>query len=184
MPNIHATKRTLHHVKAALLVTLTVGILASTSAIADNCGRVNAYWHTNMKSLLENISECDTFAWQKCSQAAAIHYDLIEGSLGQRAETCGLQTPTVPGWDYTKPQATDTNSCTVAREDLRKTFENRALARLACAAAREGGADQEFLDSQCTLYRSRMANYHLPFRTVVQHCQVDYKERLAAIDLY
>ena len=165
----------------ALAAVLSCGALFSANAIAENCGRVNAYWHTNMQSLVENISGCDSNAWQKCSQAAAIHFDLREGSLGQRAEQCGLTTPAVPGWDYTAPQAADSNSCLTARENLREIFETRALARMACAAAREGGDDQEWLDSQCALFRSQMSNYHLPFRTLVQSCAVDYQEVVATL---
>lgn len=163
-------------------LALSIGLLLAGNAVAENCGRVNAYWNTNMVSLLENISGCDSSAWQKCSQAAAIHYDLIAGSLGQRASTCGLQTPAVPGQDYTEPQATDTRSCLSARNDLRDIFETRALARLACAAAREGGDDQEWLDSQCSIYRSQMSNYHLSFRSVAQHCELDYEQLVATLD--
>ena len=69
------------------------------NAYADNCGRVNAYWHSNMQNLVQNIRECDSFAWQKCSQAAAIHYELNEGSIGQRVQQCGFNTNGVPGQD-------------------------------------------------------------------------------------
>jgi len=116
------------------------------------------------------------------SQAAAIHYDLIAGSLGQRAASCGLATEAVPGRDYTQAQATDSQRCSTARDDLREIFETRALARMACAAARAGGDDQEFLDSQCKLYRSQMSNYHLSFRSVAQQCDVDYKQLVATLD--
>jgi len=166
----------------ALAAVLSLSAIFSASAIAENCDRVNAYWHTNMQSLLENINGCDQSAWQKCSQAAAIHFDLNEGSLGQRAAQCGLETPTVPGWDYTETQSTDNSSCTSARDHLRDILETRALARMACAAAREGGDDQEWLDSQCTLFRSQMASYHLPFRNLVQSCSVDYREVVATLD--
>ena len=175
----HRTPAVIGSLKRSLLVAVLA--LFSTHALAENCSKVNAYWHTNMKSLVQNISECDKFAWQKCSQAAAIHYDLIAGSLGQRAERCGMATPNVPGWDYTAPQATDNRSCLTARENLREVFETRALARLACAAAREGGDDQDWLNSQCSLYRSRMGNYHLPFRTLVQSCEVDHRQLVATL---
>ncbi len=175
----HPTTRTLK--RNALAAVLACFTFVNTAA-ADNCGRVTAYWHTNMQSLVENINGCDSFAWQKCSQAAAIHYDLLLGSLGQRVESCGFAKPSVPGWDYTEPQATDTNSCLTARDDLREIFETRAMARLACAAAREGGDDQDWLDSQCKMYRSLMTNYHLPFRSVVQHCELDYEQLVATLD--
>ncbi len=163
-------------------LALFFGITLANSAIAENCGRVSAYWNTNMQDLVANISDCDQSAWQKCSQAAAIHYDLRFGSLGQRAESCGWSTASVPGRDYTAPQATDTQHCLSARDDLKDVFETRALARLACAAAREGGDDQEWLDSQCKLYRSQMSNYHLSFRTVAQHCEIDYEQLVATLD--
>jgi len=166
----------------ARAVALILGLTVTSTAIAENCGRVNAYWHTNMQSLVENIGSCDSSSWQSCSQAAAIHYDLMFGSLGQRATSCGLQTPAVPGRDYTEPQATDTRSCLSARNDLKDIFETRALARLACAAAREGGDDQEWLDSQCKMYRSQMSNYHLSFRSVAQHCELDYEQLVATLD--
>lgn len=169
--------------RAPLIAALVTGFLFSTSAVAENCGRVSAYWHTNMQSLENNIAECHPSAWQKCSQAAAIHYDLIAGSLGQRAESCGLNTPPVPGLDYTAPQVSDNSSCLSAKENLRSVFEIRALARLACAAAREGGDDQEWLDSQCTLYRSQMGSYHLTFRSVAQHCELDYERWVASNEL-
>lgn len=168
--------------KSARAVALVLGLTVVNTAIAENCGRVNAYWHTNMQSLVENIGSCDSSSWQSCSQAAAIHYDLMFGSLGQRATSCGLQTPSVPGRDYTEPQATDTRSCLNARNNLKDIFETRALARLACAAAREGGDDQEWLDSQCKMYRSQMSNYHLSFRSVAQHCELDYEQLVATLD--
>ena len=171
-----ATKRTL------LAAALTSCLVLANVAQADSCGRVNAYWQSNMVSLVQNINECGKSSWQKCSQAAAIHYDLIAGSLGQRAQKCGLATPAVPGVDYTEANISDNGQCLTARDDLREAFENRALARLACAAAREGGSDQEWLDSQCKLYRSRMSNYHLPFRTVVQHCEIGYEQQVATLD--
>jgi len=166
---------------AKMIAALTLGFALTGTAIAENCGRVSAYWLTNMQSLKQNISECDSHSWQKCSQAAAIHYDLMEGSLGQRAQSCGLPTPEVPGYDYTIPQASDGQSCLVARDNLRQIFEVRALARLACAAAREGGAQQQWLNEQCTMYRSQMSNYHLPFRSVVQHCSLDYEQLVATL---
>lgn len=168
--------------RTALALVFSVGATFSAAAVANQCELVNAYWHTNMQSLLENINGCDQAAWQKCSQAAAIHYDLMEGSLGQRAAQCGLETPDVPGRDYTETESTDSHSCTSARDDLREVFETRALARMACAAAREGGDDQEWLDSQCTLFRSQMASYHLPFRNLVQSCSVDYQELVATLE--
>ena len=84
--------------------------------------------------------------------------------------------------DSTETESTDSHSCTSARDDLREVFETRALARMACAAAREGGDDQEWLDSQCTLFRSQMASYHLPFRNLVQSCSVDYQELVATLE--
>ncbi len=168
--------------RSVLAAALGLCFAFTNSAIAENCTRVSAYWHTNMQSLVENINGCDPSAWQKCSQAAAIHYDLRAGSLGQRVESCGFAKPAVPGWDYTEPQATDTSSCLSARDSLREIFETRALARLACAAAREGGDDQVWLDSQCKMYRSQMTNYHLPFRSVVQHCELDYDQLVATLD--
>lgn len=164
------------------VLALVSGLTLANSAMAENCTRVHAYWTTNMQSLVDNISGCDTTSWQKCSQAAAIHYDLIEGSLGQRAATCGIATNDVPGRDYSKPLATDSQRCLTARSDLREIFEMRALARLACAEARAGGDDQEWLDSQCKLYRSQMANYHLSFRSVAQHCEVDYEQLVATLE--
>lgn len=171
-----------HGKKHVQAISLVIGLMLANSALAENCGRVNAYWHTNMQSLVENINGCDSSSWQKCSQAAAIHYDLISGSLGQRAQSCGLSTPAVPGRDYTDPTATDTQRCLNARNNLRDIFETRALARLACAAAREGGNDQEWLDSQCKLFRSQMSNYHLSFRSVAQHCELDYEQLVATLD--
>jgi len=102
-------------------ITLTLGLCLANNAIAENCGHVSAYWQTNMKSLVESISSCDASKWQSCSQAAAIHYDLIYGSLGQRAHSCNLQTSAVPGKDYTKPQSTDTRRCLHARGNLRSS---------------------------------------------------------------
>ena len=116
--------------KHAMAVVLTLGLTVANTAIAENCGRVSAYWQTNLQSLVENISSCDSSRWQSCSQAAAIHYDLLYGSLGQRAESCNLQTSAIPGHDYTEPQTTDTRRCLSARDDLRDIFETRALARL------------------------------------------------------
>ena len=168
--------------KHAMAVVLTLGLTLGNNAVAENCGRVSAYWQTNLKSLVENITSCDPSRWQSCSQAAAIHYDLMHGSLGQRATRCNLQTATVPGHDYTEPQRADTRRCLTARKDLRNIFEIRALARMACAAAREGGDNQQWLDSQCTTYRSQMSNYHLSFRTVAQHCEVDYEQKVATLD--
>ncbi len=163
------------------ILALCLGVSAANVAVADNCHRVNAYWHTNMQNLVENINACDENSWQKCSQAAAIHYDLIEGSLGQRAAACGLQTPEVPGRDYTAPQSADSQRCLTARTELRDIFETRALARMACAAARQGGDDQEWLDAQCKLYRSQMTNYHLSFRSVTRHCAVDHDQMVATL---
>ena len=151
------------------------------NAYADNCGRVNAYWHSNMQNLVQNIRECDSFAWQKCSQAAAIHYELNEGSIGQRVQQCGFNTTGVPGQDYTKVRSNDTGSCLTARNELRDIFETRALARLACAAAREGGSNQEWLDSQCKLFRAQMGNYHLTFRSVVQQCELGNDQLVATL---
>jgi len=170
----------LHRKLALLAACLTLSV--SSIVKAEDCSRVSAYWYTNMVSLVENITECDTFAWQKCSQAAAIHYDLVAGSLAQRADSCGLNPPDVPGWDYTEPQAADTGMCLTARGDLRETFDTRAMARMACAAAREGGDDQEWLNSQCEMYRSQMGNYHLKFREVANHCELDHEQLVATLD--
>lgn len=159
---------------AAALLLISVASLAEQS-----CGRVNAYWETNLTKLAENLSECSSFAWHKCSQAAAIFYDLNTGSLAKRAEGCGLSKPEVPGKDYTTAASTDTQQCVVARDSLKQVFENRAQARLACAAARAGGDDQEWLDAQCTFHRSRMANYHAPFRSMAQICEIDYQRVIA-----
>lgn len=177
-----ATQRTAKLPATLQALAIFCGLTLANSAIADNCGRVSAYWNTNMKDLVASISDCDSKSWQKCSQAAAIHYDLRFGSLGQRAESCGMATAAVPGRDYTAPQSTDSQHCLSARDDLRDIFETRALARLACAAARAGGDDQEWLDSQCKLYRSQMSNYHLSFRSVAQHCELDYEQLVATLD--
>lgn len=163
---------------AALLLLATT--LGTAVVYADqSCSRVDAYWETNLTKLVENISECNFRSWQKCSQAAAIHYDLNIGSLFHRAQDCGLGKPETPDADYITHQDSDTQQCTAARDALRKVFEDRAQARLACAAARAGGDDQEWLDSQCTLYRSRMANYHTPFHELTQSCGIDHQETVA-----
>lgn len=154
--------------------------LVTVAAYADQtCNQVDAYWETNFMKLVENLSECNFQSWQKCSQAAAIHYDLNAGSLFHRAKDCGLSKPETPGSNYLLHQPTDTQQCTMARDELRKIFENRAQARLACAAARSGGENQEWLDSQCTMHRSKMASYHLPFRDMTQSCKIDYHETVA-----
>lgn len=133
-----------------------------------------------MHTLLDNMSGCTVGGlWHKCSQAAAIHYDLAAGSLGQRARSCGLQKPIVPGDDFTTPTKTDNGSCRNARDELLSAFENRAMARLACAAARVGGADQAVLDAKCIELRSRLSSYHAPFRSVAKHCQIDYERTYA-----
>ncbi len=169
-----------------LLVVLANSVLAvlilSVSALSHAepvCGRVNAYWETNMAKLAENLSECSSFRWHKCSQAAAIYYDLKAGSLAKRAHACGLNTPVVPGSDYTQVTSSDSRQCALARDSLREVFENRAQARLACAAARTGGDNQQWLDAQCKLHRSRMANYHNPFRSMARSCEIDYKRIIA-----
>ena len=179
---MHPDTRNRYSKRHAMALVLTLGLTVANNAIAENCGRVSAYWHTNIQSLIENIGSCDTSQWQSCSQAAAIHYDLLYGSLGQRASSCNLQTSAIPGHDYTEPQSTDTRRCLSARNDLRDIFETRALARMACAAAREGGDDQEWLDSQCKIFRSQMSNYHLSFRKVAQHCELDYEQLVATLD--
>lgn len=163
---------------SALLLLGTTMVAAAVYA-DQSCSRVDAYWETNLTKLVENLSECNFQSWHKCSQAAAINYDLNAGSLFHRAKDCGLAKPEAPGADYLSHQASDTQQCTTARDTLRKVFEDRAQARLACAAARAGGQDQEWLDSQCTHYRSKMANYHLPFRAMTQSCEIDYHETVA-----
>lgn len=168
--------------KFALIPLLFVcGIYATTVSAQESCERVDAYWNTNLDRLNENLNDCGLQTWQKCSQAAAIHYDLNTGSLAQRAQACGLQKPAVPGGDFTESEASDSSQCLTAREELRSVFEKRALARLACAAARIGGDDQEWLDAQCTFHRSQMANYHFPFRNVVQQCNIDYNPLIASL---
>lgn len=175
---IPGSPQTLSGVLCAVLLTLTSLITSSVHA-NQSCSRVDAYWETNLTKLRENLRECDFQHWQKCSQAAAIHYDLNTGSLFHRAKVCGLAKPGTPGADYTDHKESDSKQCLAARDTLRKVFEDRAQARLACAAARAGGEDQEWLDSQCTFYRSRMANYHMPFRSMTQSCEVNYNETIA-----
>lgn len=174
----HLFSRTI--VRVCSILILSAGPLVTTAALADqSCSRVDAYWETNFTKLAENLSECNFQSWQKCSQAAAIHYDLNTGSLFHRAQVCGLAKPEAPGADYLSYQSSDSQQCMTARDNLRKVFEDRAQARLACAAARAGGDDQEWLDSQCALYRSKMANYHIPFRAMTQSCEVNYHETVA-----
>ena len=163
------------------LLTLVLLCSASLVGAQDSCERVDAYWNTNLDRLNENLNDCGLQTWQKCSQAAAIHYDLNTGSLAQRAQACGLQKPEVPGGDFTKSEDNDTKQCLSAREELRRVFEIRALARLACAAARIGGEDQEWLDAQCTYHRSQMVNYHFPFRNVVEQCDIEYNPLIASL---
>ncbi|OED40717.1 hypothetical protein AB833_11720 [Chromatiales bacterium (ex Bugula neritina AB1)] len=152
-----------------------------TSAYADSsCTRLGAYWHTNLAKLVENTGDCNASAWHKCSQAAAIHYDLTKGSLAQRARNCGYDiSAPLPGHNYMKATENDTQQCLNAREALRRVFADRAQARLACAAAREGGDNQEWLDAQCKMHRGKMANYHAPFRVLEAQCKVAYKQTLA-----
>jgi hypothetical protein len=167
-------------VAGAAALSIASTLLAVSSAYADpNCHRVDAYWETNFSNLVENLSECDKKSWQKCSQAAAIHYDLNSGSLFQRAQACGLIKPLAPGIDFTSYQDTDSQECMQDRDTLRAAYEIRAQARIACAAARAGGADQQWLDSQCSYYRSQMANYHTPFRNMALSCRINYREVLA-----
>jgi len=165
-----------------LLVLLACGMTTTLAWAGDSCDRVDAYWNTNLDRLNENLNDCGLQTWQKCSQAAAIHYDLNTGSLAQRAHSCGLQKPSVPGGDFTISTASDSSQCLTARDELRRVFEIRALARLACAAARIGGEDQEWLDAQCTYHRSQMVNYHFPFREVVQQCNIDYNPLIASLN--
>lgn len=160
---------------------LACGMNAAVVSAQGSCERVDAYWNTNLDRLNENLNDCGLNTWQKCSQAAAIHYDLNTGSLAQRADACGLQKPEVPGGDFTESEEHDSRQCLTAREELRRVFEIRALARLACAAARSGGENQEWLDAQCTLHRSQMVNYHYPFRDVVQQCNIDYNQQIASL---
>jgi len=168
--------------KYSLLPLMLACSMTATVGAQDSCGRVDAYWNTNLDRLHENLNDCGLQTWQKCSQAAAIHYDLNSGSLGQRAHACGLQKPEVPGGDFTRGEKNDSTQCLTAREELRKVFEIRALARLACAAARIGGDNQEWLDAQCTHHRSQMVNYHFPFRKVVQQCNIDYNPLIASLN--
>ncbi len=169
--------------KAASLCA-AIGIASALTAVSiaqadPSCHRVDAYWETNLSKLVENLSECDKSSWQKCSQAAAIHYDLNTGSLYQRAAACGLAKPEAPGIDFTDYLETDSQQCMNDRDELRHAYEIRAQARIACAAARAGGHDQEWLDSQCSYYRSQMANYHLPFRNMALSCEVNYRQVMA-----
>lgn len=167
-------------VKICMSSLIIASVIWSVIAHADpSCSRVNSYWDTNLSKLIQNLDECNFQSWQKCSQAAAINYDLNEGSLFHRAKDCGLAKPLAPGADYTDYQDSDSQQCMAARDTLRKVFEDRAQARLACAAARAGGEDQQWLDSQCALHRSRMANYHTPFLKLTQSCEVNYTETVA-----
>ena len=177
-------KKSMKILNYSLLLPLVVacGINATVAVAQDSCERVNAYWNTNLDRLNENLNDCGLQTWQKCSQAAAIHYDLNFGSLGQRAEACGFQMPEVPGGDFTRAEANDGTQCLTARDELRRVFEIRALARLSCAAARIGGDNQEWLDAQCTKHRSQMVNYHYPFRKVVQQCEIDYNPLIASLN--
>jgi hypothetical protein len=163
----------------AAIAALSAIVCINTAAAPSNasCARVDAYWNTNLSTLKDNITGCTVDGlWHKCSQAAAIHYDLENGSLGQRARSCGLLKPIVPGDDFTTPTSDDSTHCKTARYQLRSAFENRALARLACAAARIGGDNQEALNAKCIEYRARLTNYHAPFRSVAKHCQLDYEQ--------
>ncbi len=167
-------------VAAAATLNLASVIVAAAVSYADpQCHRVDAYWETNLSKLVENLGECDKKSWQKCSQAAAIHYDLNTGSLFQRAQACGLSKPITPGFDFTSYQESDSQECMQDRDALREAYEIRTQARIACAEARAGGDNQEWLDSQCAYYRSQMANYHTPFRQMSQSCQINYRELLA-----
>ena len=166
----------------AAIAALSAIVCINTAAAPSNasCKRVDAYWNTNLSTLKDNISGCTVDGlWHKCSQAAAIHYDLENGSLGQRARSCGLLKPVVPGDDFTTPTSNDSRNCKTARYQLRSAFENRALARLACAAARIGGDNQSVLDAKCIEYRARLTNYHMPFRSVAEHCEIDYSQTYA-----
>ena len=173
-------RTSLQAISLCVALGISSAIIGVTVAHADPaCHRVNAYWETNLNKLAENLSECDQDSWQKCSQAAAIHYDLNAGSLFQRAQTCGLAKPEAPGIDFTAYQDTDSQQCMHDRDTLRDAYEIRAQARIACAAARAGGDNQEWLDSQCEYHRSKMSNYHLPFHNMSQSCQVNYRQMLA-----
>ncbi len=163
----------------AALGIATAFIGASVAYADPSCHRVDAYWETNLSKLAENLSECDNKSWQKCSQAAAIHYDLNSGSLFLRAQACGLAKPEAPGVDFTAYQETDSQQCMNDRDVLRDAYEIRAQARIACAAARAGGDNQESLDAECSYFRSQMSNYHLPFHNMTQSCEVNYRRVLA-----
>lgn len=165
---------------AAVTLNVAAALIVSSVAYADpHCHRVDAYWNTNVSKLVENINECDKKSWQNCSQAAAIHYDLKAGSLFQRAKACGLTKSIPQAFDVTSHKDTDSTKCMHDRDTLRATYEVRSQARIACANARAGGDNQEWLDSQCAYFRSQMANYHTPFRNMAQSCQINYREVLA-----
>ncbi len=170
-----------HWFGGSTLALLLSAVLMTTAYADASCVRVDAYWDTNVEKLIENTGDCDASQWHKCSQAAAIYYDLSKGSLAQRARACDLEKSReqLPGLDYTEATDDDNQQCLNARENLRRVFSDRAQARLACAAAREGGENQEWLDAQCTLHRSRMNNYHAPFRTLEYHCELQYNQKLA-----
>lgn len=176
-----ASERTTCWKLLAAITTLSAIVCVNAAAAQPNaCKRVDAYWNTNLSTLMDNINGCTVDGlWHKCSQAAAIHYDLDNGSLGQRARSCGLLKPLVPGDDFTTPAKGDTTHCKTARYQLLLAFENRALARLACAAARIGGDNQAALDAKCIKQRKRLTNYHAPFRSVAKHCELDYSQTYA-----
>ena len=87
------SKRRVAWPSLAAIATLSAIVCINTTAAPSNasCARVDAYWNTNLSTLKDNITGCTVDGlWHKCSQAAAIHYDLENGSLGQRARSCGL----------------------------------------------------------------------------------------------
>ena len=89
-------KKSMKILNYSLLLPLVVacGINATVAVAQDSCERVNAYWNTNLDRLNENLNDCGLQTWQKCSQAAAIHYDLNFGSLGPVSYT-HLTLPTI-----------------------------------------------------------------------------------------
>jgi len=170
------TWRPAHRLSGLLAaVAFAVCVSATAGQSGQSCQRVDAYWNTNFHKLKANISGCEQDKlWHKCSQAAAIHYDLGKGSLGQRARSCGLAKPSLPGSNHTTPGSSDSRSCKAARKDLQSAFENRAMARLACAAARNGGSNQAKLDAACIKFRARITSFHAPFRSVAKHCELNF----------
>ena len=60
---MHPDTRNRYSKRHAMALVLTLGLTVANNAIAENCGRVSAYWHTNIQSLIENIGSCDTSQW-------------------------------------------------------------------------------------------------------------------------